>query len=260
MPGRLEGKVALVTGGASGIGEATSRLIPREGGYVVVADVQGDAGQTVVDSIRRDGGDALFIECNVTDRNEVASMIQRVVDEFGRLDCALNNAGIRGPDFVTSDYPEDEWDRVIDVDLKGVWLCMLYELPRMVGQGGGSIVNMASIAGVVAFPFVSPYSAAKFGVRGLTKAAALEYAAQGVRVNAVCPGYVDTRPATEAEEGSSRDDGWVKAFGDVHPMKRMALPAEVAEVVLWLMSDASSFVTGTDAIVDGGYLAGQRVS
>ncbi|SRR6266536_1672647 len=259
MAGRLEGKVALVTGGASGIGEATSRLIAREGGYVVVADVQGDAGQTVVASIRRDGGDALFIECNVTDRNQVASMIQRVVDEFGRLDCALNNAGIRGPDFVTGDYPEDEWDRVINVDLKGVWLCMVYELPRMVEQGGGSIVNMASIAGIVAFPFISPYNAAKFGVRGLTKAAALEYASQRVRVNAVCPGYVDTRPVTEALEGTSRDDGY-KALGEVHPMKRMALPTEVAEVVLWLMSDSSSFVTGTDAVVDGGYLAGQRVS
>jgi NAD(P)-dependent dehydrogenase (short-subunit alcohol dehydrogenase family) len=257
MAGRLEGKVALVTGAASGIGEATSRLIAREGGRVVLADVQAERGENLAESIRRDGGEAAFVQCNVADREQVASLIDTTIDTYGRLDCAFNNAGVRGPAVVTSEYPEDEWDRVIAVDLKGVWLCLAHELVKMAEQGGGSIVNMASIAGVVAFPFISPYNAAKFGVRGLTKTAALEYAAKNVRVNAVCPGYVDTPMVVEALEGAGPDSDAYKAIEELHPMKRLAAPEEVAETVLWLLSDSSSFVTGADIPVDGGYLAGQ---
>jgi NAD(P)-dependent dehydrogenase (short-subunit alcohol dehydrogenase family) len=257
MAGRLEGKVALVTGAAQGIGEATSRLIAHEGARVVLADVQAELGAKLAESIRQDGGEALFVECDVADRQQVASLIDTVVDTYGRLDCAFNNAGVRGPAAPTSEYPEDEWDRVIAVDLKGVWLCLVYELPKMVEQGGGSIVNMSSIAGVVAFPFISAYNAAKFGVRGLTKSAALEYAATNVRVNAVCPAYVDTPMLADALAGAERGSEAYTAIDDVHPMRRMATPAEIAETVLWLLSDHSSFVTGADIPVDGGFLAGK---
>jgi NAD(P)-dependent dehydrogenase (short-subunit alcohol dehydrogenase family) len=260
MAGRLEGKVALVTGGGSGIGSATARLLAREGGIVVVMDTDLQAGQAVVDLILEGDGDASFVACDVTDGGQVASVIDDVVDRHGRIDCAFNNAGVRGPSVVAAEYPEDAWDRIVAVDLKGVWLSMAHQLPKMVDQGSGSIVNMASTAGVVGWPQISAYSAAKFGVRGLTKAAALEYAGSNVRINAVCPGYIETPMLFEAIDGAPRGSAGYRAVEEVQPMNRVGQPSEVAEAVLWLLSDASSYVTGTDLVVDGGVLAGPKMS
>jgi NAD(P)-dependent dehydrogenase (short-subunit alcohol dehydrogenase family) len=257
MPGRVERKVALVTGAGSGIGEATARLLAQEGAHVVLADVDGEAGEAVAQAIRDGGGDGRFVRCDVTRSEQVRALVDEAVGQHGRLDLALNNAGIGGEVAPTAEYSEAVWDQVVAVDLKSVWLCMTHELPRMVEQGGGSIVNMSSIAGMVAFANLSAYNAAKFGVRGLTKGAAIEYAAHGVRVNAVCPGYVDT-PAVTSGRDASRGSDTYKAFEALHPLKRMARPAEVAEAVLWLLSDATGFVTGSDLVIDGGYLAGQQ--
>ncbi len=257
MAGRIDGKVALVTGAASGIGEATARLLAREGGHVVLADRDAAAGESVAQSIRDDGGDGVFVSCDVTQAGQVSAVVDAAVGRHGRLDCAFNNAGIGGTSAPTAEYPEAVWDEVVAVDLKGVWLCMARELAQMAEQGGGSIVNMSSIAGMVAFANLSPYNAAKFGVRGLTKGAALEYARKRVRVNAVCPGYVDTPAVTSGRDASPGSDTY-KAFEALHPLGRMARPEEVAEGVLWLLSDAAGFVTGTELAIDGGYLAGQR--
>lgn len=256
---RVEGKVAVVTGAGSGIGAAAARLLGSEGAHVMLADIAEEAGESVAQSIRDAGGDAAFVRCDVTQAEQVRALVDGAVRAHGRLDCAFNNAGIGGDFTPTGEYPEAVWDDVIAVDLKGVWLCMTHELPVMAKQGGGSIVNMASIAGVVAFPFLSPYNAAKFGVRGLTKCAALEYAAQRVRVNAVCPGYVDT-PMLAAGLDVTPDSAAFKALEEIQPLGRMASPEEVAETVVWLLSDATQFVTGTDLVIDGGYLAGQRVA
>jgi NAD(P)-dependent dehydrogenase (short-subunit alcohol dehydrogenase family) len=251
--------VALVTGGSSGIGRATSLLLAREGASVVVADVQEDRGQEVVDSIRGEGGTASFARCDVTSSQEVEALVAATVESYGRLDAAVNNAGIRAEAVTLADYPEDVWDRVMAVHAKGVWLCMAREVQQMAKQGGGSIVNMSSIAGVVAFPSLAPYNAAKFAIRGLTKTAALEYATQNVRVNAICPGYVDTPMLADALQSTPGSEVY-KEIEELQPMKRLARPEEVAEAALWLLTPASSFVTGADLVVDGGYLAGQIVT
>jgi NAD(P)-dependent dehydrogenase (short-subunit alcohol dehydrogenase family) len=259
MGGRVGGLVTLVTGGSSGIGRATGLLLGREGGQVVVADLQEDRGQEVVDEIRGEGGEAAFVRCDVTSASDVDALVTGVVETHGRLDGALNNAGIRAEAVTLADYPEDVWDKVMEVHAKGVWLCMARELQQMAAQGSGSIVNMSSIAGLVAFPSLTPYNAAKFAIRGLTKTAALEYATRNVRVNAVCPGYVDTPMLADALQSEPGSEVY-KAIEELEPMKRLARPEEVAEAVLWLLSPASSFVTGTDLVVDGGYLAGQIVT
>jgi NAD(P)-dependent dehydrogenase (short-subunit alcohol dehydrogenase family) len=256
VAGRAENLVTLVTGGSSGIGRATSLLLGREGAHVVVADVQENRGQEVVDAIRGDGGKATFARCDVTSRSEVDALVSGVVDSHGRLDGAVNNAGIRAAAVELAGYPENVWDRVMEVHAKGVWLCMARELQQMTAQGSGSIVNMSSIAGIVAFPSLGPYNAAKFAIRGLTKTAALENATRNVRVNAVCPGYVDTPMLSAALDSEPGSDVY-RTVEELQPMKRLARPEEVAECVLWLLSSASSFVTGADLVVDGGYLAGQ---
>jgi NAD(P)-dependent dehydrogenase (short-subunit alcohol dehydrogenase family) len=257
MSGRLEGKVTLVTGAGSGIGRVSAELLAREGGRVVVADADEAAGNEVADRIRGDGGESRFIPCDVTDGEQVANLVDAIVGEYGRLDCAFNNAGVRGTPSLVADVPEDVWDQVLAVDLKGVWLCMASEIPKMVEQGSGSIVNMASTAGMVGWPQISAYSAAKFGVRGLTKAAALEYARSNVRINAVCPGFVETPMLFAAIDGASRDSESYLEIAAKQPMNRMGQPEEVAEAVLWLLSDASSYATGSDLVIDGGYLAGE---
>ncbi len=253
MPGTLEEKVALVTGGASGIGRATALTFAREGAKLIIADMNEDGGQQTVHMITENGGDATFVQVDVSNATEVEAMIGKAVETYGRLDCAHNNAGISsgGQRAFTAEYPEDRWHQVIAINLTGVWLCMKYELQRMLQQGGGAIVNTASIAGLVGLPYASAYVASKHGVVGLTRTAALEYAKQGIRVNCVCPGYIET-PMTE--QGRNDPERMAHMIAS-EPIGRIGKPEEIAETVVWLCSDAASFVTGHTMTVDGGYVA-----
>lgn len=257
MAGRLEGKVALVTGGASGIGRATALAMAREGARLVIADMHEDRGQQTAHLITEHGGSAVFARANVASAVEVEALIAQVVTTYGRLDCAYNNAGISGAGIggerrtLTADYPEERWHQIIAINLTGVWLCMKYELAQMLKQGGGAIVNTASVAGLAGLPYSSAYVASKHGVVGLTKTAALEYARQGIRVNCVCPGYIET-PMTEP--GRNDPERMARMLAS-EPVGRMGKPEEVAEAVVWLCSEAASFVTGHAMTVDGGYIA-----
>ena len=252
MPGDVEGKVALVTGGGSGIGRATALAFARQGARVVVADVAVSGGEETVQRIQNAGGEAIFLRTDVSQAAEVEALIAKAVSTYGRLDCAHNNAGIEGVEARTADYPEDDWDRVIAINLKGVWLCMKYEIPHMQQQGGGAIVNTASIAGLVGAQRMPAYVASKHGVAGLTKAAALEYAKAHIRVNAVCPGVIRTPMVERLLDRHARAESRLTAF---EPIGRFGTPEEVAEAVVWLCSDAASFVTGHTMAVDGGIMA-----
>lgn len=252
MAGQLNGKVALVTGGSSGIGRATALAFAREGAKVVVADVMVEGGQETVRLLTATGGQGLFVKTDVSRAAEVEALIGRAVATYGRLDCAFNNAGVEGAFVTTSEYSEADWDRVVAINLKGVWLCMKYEIAHMLRQGGGAIVNTASGAGLVGVPNLSAYVASKHGVVGLTKTAALEYAKAGIRVNAVCPGVIQTPMV--ARLTSNRPD-LSEALVAAEPMGRTGRPEEVAAAVVWLCSDAASFVTGHALSVDGGYVA-----
>ncbi len=258
MPETLEGKVALVTGGASGIGRATALTFAREGAKLIIADMNEDGGQQTVHMITENDGEAIFVQVDVTQTTEVDAMISKAVETYGRLDCAHNNAGISstgvagGQRTLTADYPEERWHQVIAINLTGVWLCMKYEIQQMLQQGGGAIVNTASVAGLVGLPYTSAaYVASKHGVVGLTKTAALEYAKSGIRVNCVCPGYIET-PMTAA---SMSDPEQLERIIASEPIGRVGTPEEIAEAVVWLCSDASSFVTGHAMAVDGGFVA-----
>ena len=252
MAGRLAGKIAVVTGGSSGIGRATAQIFAREGAKVVVADVGVEGGAETVRLINDSGGEATFVQTDVAQPADVEAMVKKTVETYGRLDCAFNNAGIEGVVQPTVGYDEADWDRVISINLTGVWLCMKYELQQMLTQGGGAIVNTASIAGLVGLPGFSAYVAAKHGVNGLTKTAALEYAKSGIRVNAVCPGAIRT---PMFERGARDNPGIEEQVVAAEPIGRMAEPAEVGEAVVWLCSDAASFVTGQPMAVDGGWVA-----
>jgi NAD(P)-dependent dehydrogenase (short-subunit alcohol dehydrogenase family) len=249
MSGQVQGRVALVTGGASGIGRATALAFAREGMRVVMADVAEDGGAETVRLAAAAGGEASFARCDVTRAAEVAALVDRVVATYGRLDCAANIAGIEGALALTAEYPEAEWNRVLAVNLTGVWLCLKYEIPHMLAHGGGSIVNMSSVQGVAAAAGMCAYTAAKHGVIGLTKAAALEYGGRGIRVNALCPGPIDTPMGRRVLAASGESYEQVAAST---ALKRWAGPDEVAAAVLWLCSDAASFVTGHAMLVDGG--------
>ena len=251
MAASLEGKVALVTGGSSGIGRATSLTFAREGAKVVVADVDIEGGDETVRRIRKAGGEAVFVKTDVSKHAEVNALIDKAVQTYGRLDYAFNNAGIEGPTVSTVDHTEEEWDSVIDINLKGVWLCMKYEIPQMLRQGGGAIVNTSSISGLVSNPNMSAYNASKHGINGLTKSAAIEYARAGIRVNAVCPGAINTPMMERVKALDPRETQTIEQS----PAGRMASPEEVAEPVVWLCSDAASFVTGHTMCVDGGLIA-----
>src|SRR5215468_1183130 len=252
MAGRVEGKVALVTGGASGIGRATALTFAREGTKLVVADMNEEGGQQTVHMITEKGGEAIFVQVDVTSTSAVEAMISKVVETYGRLDCAYNNAGIAGGvRALTADYPEERWHQVIAINLTGVWLCMKYEIAQMLTHGGGTIVNTASAAGLVGLPYASAYVASKHGVVGLTKTAALEYAQQSIRVNCVCPGYIQT-PMTESGLSDPEQKAQIIAR---EPIGRVGTPEEVAEAVVGLCSDAASFVTEHTLTVDGGYVA-----
>jgi len=252
MAGRVEGKVALVTGGASGIGRATALTFAREGAKLVVADMNADGGHQTVHMITENGGEATFVQVDVTSASAVEAMISKTVETYGRLDCAHNNAGIAGGLRArTADYPEDRWHQVIAVNLTGVWLCMKYEIPQMLHQGGGTIVNTASAAGLVGTRGTSAYVASKHGVVGLTKTAALEYAQQVIRVNCVCPGAIQTPMTDRAWSDPARRARVIAS----EPVGRIGNPEEIAEAVVWLCSDAASFVTGHAMSVDGGFVA-----
>jgi NAD(P)-dependent dehydrogenase (short-subunit alcohol dehydrogenase family) len=249
MTGRLDGKVALVTGGSSGIGRATALAFAREGAKVVIADVAIEGCHDTATQIREAGGDALCVETDVSKADQVKALIDEIVETYGRLDYAFNNAGIEGEQAPTADCAEENWDRVIGINLRGVWLCMKHEIPQMLKQGGGAIVNMSSVAGLVGFPNIPAYTASKHGVLGLTKTAALEYAKQGIRVNAVCPGVIRTAMVERFVGGDPEAEAQLTAS---EPIGRMGTPEEVAEAVVWLCSDAASFVTGHPMVVDGG--------
>ncbi len=249
----LEGKVGIVTGAGSGIGRACAIAMANEGAKVVVSDVDTEGGEAVVAEIDRAGGDAVFVPCDVSKAGDVRSLVTKAVEVFGRLDFACNNAGIGGASALTGDYPEESWNRVIAINLTGVWLCTKHEITAMLEHGCGSIVNMASILGTVGFAGAVAYVSAKHGLVGLTQTAAIEYATKGVRVNAVCPGFIET-PLLDAA-GIKKGTDTYAGIAALHPMKRLGTPEEVAAMVVWLCSDASSFVTGASMLVDGGYTA-----
>jgi NAD(P)-dependent dehydrogenase (short-subunit alcohol dehydrogenase family) len=254
----LEGKVSLVTGAASGIGRATALLFADEGAKLVLADVDQAGGRETLRLVGERGGEAFFSVCDVTDSIRVDALVGSCLERFGRLDCAFNNAGIGGQSACLVDYDEEEWNRVLAVNLTGVFLCLKSELRQMVAQGGGAIVNAASLVGVMAYPNLGAYNAAKHGVVGLTRTAALEYAGDGIRVNAVCPGWIETPMVMDSGPQPASIPEVYDALASLMPLRRLGKPEEVAAAVAWLCSDAASFVTGHPLLVDGGALAGRE--
>ena len=247
------GRVAVITGGGSGIGRASAIAFARAGAAVVVSDVAREAGEATVREIRDGGETAIFQHADVSVAEQVAALVDIAVQEFGRLDYAHNNGGIEGPVKPVIDLTEEEWDRVIDINLKGVWNCLRFQIPVMLEQGGGAIVNTGSVSGLKGFPPLLPaYIASKFGVVGLTAATARTYASQGVRVNAICPGAIDTPMLSRIGEGANRLG---VAMVAENPSGRLGTPDEVAAAVVWLCSDRASFVTGQTLTIDGGFLA-----
>jgi len=246
----LENKVALVTGAGSGIGKAISLLYASEGAKVIVCDISEDGGNEVVREIQSKGGQAFFVRADSSKPDDNKHVVEQAVQKFGGLHIAVNNAGIGGPLGSLAEYPIEGWEKVISINLSGVFYGMRYQVPAILKSGGGSIVNMASILGKVGTKGSCAYVAAKHGVIGLTETAALEYATQNIRVNAIGPGYILTPLLT-----NSLDDATMKALAGLHPMGRLGKAEEVANLALWLNSDKASFVTGSYYNVDGGYLA-----
>jgi len=245
----LEKKVAIITGGGSGIGRAISLLYASEGARIVVSDIDEKEGNKTVSEIKAKGGEALFVKADTAKPDDSRNVAEQAVKQFGGLHIAVNNAGIVGPFKPVGEYPIDGWDKVISINLSGVFYGLRYQIPAMLSSGGGSIVNIASILGKVAAKNSSAYVAAKHGVVGLTKAAALEYADQKIRINSIGPGYINTLLVTE-----NFDDAAMKALVELHPIGRLGTSEEVAELALWLNSDKASFVTGAYYNIDGGYL------
>lgn len=249
----FNGKVVLITGCTSGIGKETAKEFSKQGAKLLLAARRVNEGNQLVESIRNNGCDAIFIKTDVSKPEDVKAMVDKCISEYGKLDCAINNAGIEGTFFVsTADYTEESFDEVIGINLKGIWLCMKYEIPEMLKQQKGSIVNMASVAGLAGSPLGCAYHASKHGVIGLTKAAAIEYATRGIRINAVCPAVIETPMAERAYEWS---EDVVKIVKGYHPMGRFGTTKEVAGAVQWLCSESASYVTGHALSVDGGFLA-----
>lgn len=246
------GKVVLVTGAAGGIGRAVALAFGRAGASVVVADVSVDGGHATAAAIVQQGGKALFVAANVTRALDVETLVDKTVHHYGRLDCAVNCAGVQHDSLRLADIDEAGFDRIMDVNVKGAWLSMKYQIRQMVASGGGAIVNLSSAFGQVGAPAQSVYAASRHALAGLTKSAALDYAKDGIRVNAVCPGAVRTPMLARAV---GREPGSEKKLRAAHPMGRFAEPGEVADAVLWLCSGASSFVTGHELAVDGGFTA-----
>ncbi|ASY66994.1 3-oxoacyl-[acyl-carrier protein] reductase (plasmid) [Sinorhizobium sojae CCBAU 05684] len=249
-------KSALVTGSAAGIGRAAALAFAAEGARVVVSDVDIEGGEQTVAMIEERGGEAFFVKADISLPEEVDALVARTIERFGRLDCACNNAGIEGKILPLVEQPLDNFDRIIAVNLRGTFLCLQAEIRQMLKHGGGSIVNLASVAGLIGFPGLAPYVASKHGVNGLTKNAALEYGKQGIRVNAVCPGGVDTRMLDSlAEQATGGAMTTREMMNPLHPIGRIGTPEEIAELIVWLCSDRASFVTGANIPVDGGFVA-----
>jgi NAD(P)-dependent dehydrogenase (short-subunit alcohol dehydrogenase family) len=250
--GALDGRVALITGAGAGIGRASALIFAREGAQVVVVDIDDAGGDETVALVERGGGAATFVHADVSDADQVEAMVRHAVSTFGGLDCALNNAGMGSGGQPIADYPVSEWDRAIGVMLTGVFLGMKYEIPAMLARGGGAIVNTSSVAGLTGYPGQSGYIAAKHGVIGLTRTVALEYATQGIRVNAICPGTARTPMVAAALDHSPEI---AEHLVGLLPIGRVAEPSEIAEAAVWLCTDAASFVLGAALSVDGGYTA-----
>lgn len=245
------GKVAIVTGAASGIGRACALFYAREGAKVTVSDINEPGGLETVRLICEAGGDAVFAGANVSNPADCEALVRRTIEAHGRLDYACNNAGIGGEQSPTAEYSIEGWQNVIAINLSGIFYCMKYQIPEMLKTGGGAIVNMASILGQVGFSGAPAYVAAKHGVIGLTKTTAIEYAAQGIRVNAIGPAFIRTPMIAALEENEAA----LNMLVDLHPIGRLGLPEEVTELVIWLSSQRASFVTGAYYPIDGGYLA-----
>lgn len=243
-------KVVIVTGGSFGIGKASAIAFAERGAKVVVADCIED--KETIDTITKLGGEAIFVKCDVSKSADVKILVDKTIEKFGRLDYALNNAGIEGIVGNTIDCTEENWDKTVNVNLKGIWLCMKYEIPEMIKFGKGAIVNISSVAGIVGFQTLPAYVASKHGIVGLTKTTALEFAKQNIRINAVCPGTIKT-PMLERFTGNKKEIE--QQYANMEPIGRIGMPEEVAEAVVWLCSDASSFVTGHAMLVDGGWVA-----
>jgi NAD(P)-dependent dehydrogenase (short-subunit alcohol dehydrogenase family) len=255
MTRELEGKVGLVTGGTSGIGRETAVLFAKAGAKVVVAGRRELEGEETIELVRAAGADGLFVKADISKASEVDALVQKAVERFGCLDVAFNNAGVEGVLAPIIGQSEEDFDRTIDINLKGVWLCLKYEIRQMLKQGGsGAIVNMSSIMGLVGALGAAAYSASKHGVIGLTKTAALENARSGIRINAVCPGFTETPLADRV----LRVPAVHKYILSCHPVGRLAKPTEIAEAVVWMCSDRASFMTGQSLVLDGGFLAGSN--
>jgi len=252
VDGLLEGKIALVTGGASGIGRATAIAMANEGADVVIADRDQTAGEAVVDEVTAQCGAPKFIHMDVASATSVNSGIDQIIEQYGRLDCAFNNAGVAGDDRFIAETSDEEWHRVISINLTGVWTCLRREIQEMLPRGGGQIVNTASVAGLVGWRAGAAYSATKHGVVGLTRSAALEYARHNIRINAVCPGVIETPMAAPLENNTS---GVRDRLLKKHPQGRFGQAEEIAEAVVWLCSGRSSFTNGHMLTVDGGFTA-----
>jgi len=253
MAGILEGKVAIITGAGSGIGRATSKIFAREGARLVLADVVEDGGKQTLAMVADTGKEAIFVKTDVSNQSDVDALIAKAVETYGHIDCAFNNAGIEGKNGLTHECDRENWDRVIAINLTGVWLCMKAEIAQMLKQGkGGALVNTSSGAGLAGVRGMPAYVAAKHGVAGLTRAAAIEYGKHNIRVNAVCPGPIRT-PMMDRLLGK-RPDAEAR-FARGGPLKRLGEPSEIGETVAWLCSDHASYVTGLPMPVDGGFMA-----
>jgi NAD(P)-dependent dehydrogenase (short-subunit alcohol dehydrogenase family) len=252
MTGILDNKVALISGAGSGIGRATAKIFAREGARLLLIDVVEEGGNETLRMVQESGAEAIFRKADVSKSADVTDAVAAALTAYGRLDCGFNNAGIGGAGRLTHEYSEEEWNRVISTNLTGVWLCMKAEITQMLKQGGGAIVNTSSIMGLTGAIRVPAYTAAKHGVTGLTKAAALEYGRHGIRINAVCPAPIYTPLLMSGfEKRPDIEQRYIRS----EPMKRLGQPEEVGEAVAWLCSDRSSYVTGLPMAVDGGYMA-----